>query len=109
MKIYKKLLVMMETKAWHDLLPEEDIKFLEEVEAMSTTLISQVYIFIDLLQQYIQLIEQSSIFAPDSDQTKNDDMSNGPTQTFPAPPSNRAERRDKEKKLPFDKLKDIKK
>jgi hypothetical protein len=33
-----------------------------------------------------------------------------PTQTFPAPaPANRADRRAEGKKLPFDKLKDIKK
>jgi hypothetical protein len=99
----------MESQVWIDVLAEDDIKLLKDVEIMTNNLIGQVYIFIDLLQQYNQLVEQSSIFATDVEENKNDDMSNGPTQTFPAPPSNRAERRDKEKKLPFDKLKDIKK
>ena len=90
----------MESKAWNDLLPEEDIKLLEEVVVMSNNLISQVYIFIDLLQQYIQLVEGSSIFTIDGGEDKNDDMSNVPTQTPEPAPANRAERR--AKKTPFD-------
>jgi hypothetical protein len=94
----------MEAKTWHDLLPEEDIKLLEDVEVMTNNLIGQVYVFIDLLQQYNQLVEQSSIFATDLEENKNDDMSDGPTQT-PAP-ANRAERR--AKKTPFDVAKEKK-
>jgi len=103
----------MESQVWTDVLAEDDIKLLKDVEIMTNNLIGQVYIFIDLLQQYNQLVEQSSIFAAVEEENKNDDMSNGPTQTFPDPAmgSNRADRRAQEKKksplpqgkkLPFD-------
>jgi hypothetical protein len=88
----------MESQVWTDVLAEGDINLLKDVEIMTNNLIGQVYIFIDLLQQYNQLVEQSSIFAPAEKENKNDDMSDGPTQT-PAP-ANRAERR--AKKTPFD-------
>ena len=94
----------MESQVWNDVLAEDDIKLLKDVEIMTNNLIGQVYIFIDLLQQYNQLVEQSSIFAPDVEENKNDDMSDVPTQT-PAP-ANRAERR--AKKTPFDVVKDKK-
>ena len=102
MQTYKMFLLTMESKTWDELLPEEDIKLLNEVAEMNTALISQVYVFMDLLKQYIDLVEQTSIFAPDTIQNKNDDMSNGPTQTSPEP-ANRAERR--AKKTPFEAVK----
>jgi len=113
MEIYKLLVAKMESQVWTDVLAEDDIKLLKDVEIMTNNLIGQVYIFIDLLQQYNQLVEQSSIFAAVEEENKNDDMSNGPTQTFPDPAmgSNRADRRAQEKKksplpqgkkLPFD-------
>jgi hypothetical protein len=59
----------------------------------------------DLLKQYIDLVEQTSIFLPDVVENKNDDMSDAPTQTATEPaPANRAERR--AKKTPFDVVKD---
>jgi hypothetical protein len=94
----------MQDKTWTDTFavtfPEEDIKLLKDVEVMTNNLIGQVYIFIDLLQQYNQLVEQSSIFAPAEEENKNDDMSDGPTQTVsqPALGSNRESRRAEEKK-----------
>jgi hypothetical protein len=90
----------MESQVWTDVLAEGDIKLLKDVEIMTNNLIGQVYIFIDLLQQYNQLVEQSSIFAPVEEENKNDDMSDGPTQTVsePALGSNRESRRAEEKK-----------
>jgi hypothetical protein len=94
----------MEVQVWTDVLAEEDIKLLNEVAEMNTALISQVYVFMDLLKQYIDLVEQTSIFAPDIVENKNDDMSDGPTQTATEPaPANRAERR--AKKTPFEAVK----
>lgn len=94
----------MESQVWTDVLAEEDIKLLEDVAVMTNSLLTQVYIFIDLMKQYIELVEQSSIFTPVEEENKNDDMSDVPTQTAtePAPDSmgNRAERR--AKKTPFD-------
>lgn len=105
MKTYQKFQTKIETQVWTDVLAEDDIKLLQDVLVMSNNLITQVYVFMDLLKQYIDLVEQSSIFAPDAVQDKNDDMSDAPTQTATEPaPANRAERR--AKKTPFDVVKD---
>ena len=103
METYKKFQTKMESRVWIDVLAEEDVKLLDDVAVMTNSLISQVYIFIDLLQQYIQLVEQSSIFTPDGDEDKNDNLSNVPTQTAEPAPANRAERR--AKKTPFEAVK----
>ena len=99
----------MQSNVWNDVLAEEDVKLLQDVEVMSGNLISQVYIFIDLFHQYIDLVQSAAIFSPDFVAPEENDANVYPTQTVSAPPSNRADRRAKEKKLPFDKLKDIKK
>lgn len=110
MTTYKKLSIAMEAKVWNDKLDEDDIKLLEDVEVMAGNLISQVYVFIDLFHQYIDLVQSAAIFSPEFVEPESNDANVYPTQTFPAPaPANRADRRAKEKKLPFDKLKDIKK
>ena len=98
------LSVTLETNLWNSKLDEGDIKLLHDVEAMTNTLISQVYVSMDLLKQYIELVEQTSIFTADVVQEKNDDMSDAPTQTATDPaPANRADRRAREKKkTPFD-------
>jgi hypothetical protein len=94
----------MESKFWESKLDEGDIKLLNEVAEMNTALISQVYVFMDLLKQYIDLVEQTSIFAPDIVENKNDDMSDAPTQTATeSAMGNRAERR--AKKTPFEAVK----
>jgi hypothetical protein len=95
----------METKAWDDKLEEEDIKLLEDVRVMSDNLISQIYIFIDLFHQYIDLVQCAAIFSPDFVEPSENDANVSPTQTSapdPAMSSNRAERRSQKKKLPFD-------
>jgi hypothetical protein len=92
----------METKVWEDKLEKEDIKLLEDVRVMSDNLISQVYIFIDLFHQYIDLVQSAAMFTPQYGQPKENDANVYPTQTA-AP--NRAERRAQEKprkKTPFD-------
>ena len=102
MKTYKMLLVTMETKVWEDKLEKEDIKLLEDVRVMSDNLISQVYIFIDLFHQYIDLVQSAAMFTPQYGQPKVNDANVYPTQTVG---SNRAERRAQEKprkKTPFD-------
>jgi len=109
MKTYKMLLVTMETKVWEDKLEKEDIKLLEDVRVMSDNLISQVYIFIDLFHQYIDLVQSAAMFTPQYGQPKVNDANVYPTQTSatagPTLGSNRAERRAQEKprkKTPFD-------
>ena len=89
----------MKDKTWTDKLSEEDVTFLADVELMSGNLISQVYIFIDLFHQYIDLVQSAAIFSPDFVEPSQDDAKVSPTQTFPAP-ANRAERR--ARKTPFD-------
>ena len=55
----------MKDKTWTDKLSDEDVIFLGDVEVMSANLISQVYIFIDLFHQYVDLIQSAAIFSPD--------------------------------------------
>jgi len=113
METYQKLQTKMQSNVWNDVLAEEDVKLLQDVEVMSGNLISQVYIFIDLFHQYIDLVQSAAIFSPDFVEPSENDANVYPTQTFPDPAmgSNRAERRAQEKKksplpqgkkLPFD-------
>ena len=107
MKTYKKFQIAMETKLWNESLSEDDIKLLEDVELLVGNVISQIAIFIDLFHQYIDLVQSAAIFSPDFVEPEQNDANVYPTQTVRAEPSNRAERRAKEKSLPFDKFKDI--
>lgn len=100
----------METQVWTDVLAEEDIKLLQDVEVMSGNLISQVYIFIDLFHQYIDLVQSAAIFSPDFVEPSENDANVYPTQTSATAgptPANRADRRAQEKKkTPFDVVKE---
>lgn len=108
MKTYKKLSISMETKVWDDKLEKEDIKLLEDVVVMAGNLISQVYVFIDLFHQYIDLVQSAAIFSPEFVEPEQNDANVSPTQTSPAP-ANRAQRRASEKKkTPFDVVKEKK-
>lgn len=106
METFQKLQTKMETQVWTDVLAEEDVKLLQDVEVMSGNLISQVYIFIDLFHQYIDLVQSAAIFSPDFVEPAENDANVYPTQTSrhsesvhdPAMSSNRADRRAKEKK-----------
>lgn len=93
----------METKAWDDKLEEEDIKLLEDVRVMSDNLISQIYIFIDLFHQYIDLVQSAAIFSPDFVEPSENDANVSPTQTDAPLVGNRAERRGR--KTPFEAVK----
>ena len=104
MQTYQKLQTKMQDKTWIDTLavtlPEEDIKLLQDTEIMAGNLISQVYIFIDLFHQYIDLVQSAAIFSPDFVEPTENDAKVYPTQTS-APEQaiggNRAERRSAEK------------
>jgi len=93
----------MRDKTWTDKLSDEDVTFLADVEVMSGNLISQVYIFIDLFHQYIDLVQSAAIFSPDFVQPDSNDAEVSPTQTSPdvvaGSTANRADRR--AKKTPF--------
>ena len=98
METYQTLQTKVSEKTRTTKLSEEDTKFLEDVEVMSGNLISQIYIFIDLFHQYIDLIQSSAIFSPDFPGEDQIRANIYPTQT-PAEdaPANRAERRAKKK------------
>jgi len=99
METYQKLQTKMETQVWTDVLAEDDVKLLQDVEVMAGNLISQVYVFIDLFHQYIDLVQSAAIFSPDFTAPEPNDA-NVSTQTSAPAPANRAERR--AKKTPFD-------
>jgi hypothetical protein len=103
----------MQDEIWKNRLSDDDVKLLQDVEVMSGNLISQVYIFIDLFHQYIDLVQSAAIFSPDFVEPEENDANVYPTQTSshlesahdPAMSGNRAERRAQEKpkkKTPFD-------
>jgi hypothetical protein len=106
METYQKLQAKMQAQVWTDVLAEDDVKLLQDVEVMSGNLISQVYIFIDLFHQYIDLVQSAAIFSPDFVEPSENDANVYPTQTSshlesvhdPAMSGNRAERRAEEKK-----------
>jgi hypothetical protein len=99
MTTYKNFQTKMETQVWTDVLAEDDVKLLQDVEVMAGNLISQVYVFIDLFHQYIDLVQSAAIFSPDFTAPEPNDA-NVSTQTSAPAPANRAERR--AKKTPFD-------
>ena len=107
METYQKLSLTLEKNIWNEKLEQEDVKLLEDVKVMADNLISQVYVFIDLFHQYIDLIQSAAMFTPQYGQPKVNDANVYPTQTSatagPTPAPNRADRRAKEKKkTPFD-------
>jgi len=104
METYQTFQTKLQDKTWTDTLSEDDVKLLTDVALMAGNLISQVYIFIDLFHQYIDLVQSAAIFAPDFVAPEGNDANVSPTQTFA--PANRAERR--AKKTPFDIVKDKK-
>lgn len=110
MKTHKMLSMILETKLWNDKLEEEDIKLLEDVRVMSDNLISQVYIFIDLFHQYIDLVQSAAIFSPEFVEPEENDAKVYPTQTLDSAASmNREVRRaEKKKKTPLDIVRDKK-
>ncbi len=81
----------IQEKTWNKVLDEDDVKLLQDVEVMAGNLISQVYVFIDLFHQYIDLVQSAAIFSPEFLEPEGNDANVYPTQT-PAP-ANRAERR----------------
>lgn len=103
MKTYKNLQdfqTKIQDTTWNNSLDEDDVKLLQDVEVMAGNLISQVYIFIDLFHQYVDLIQSAAIFSPEFVEPKEEDATVSPTQTSAPAPANRAERR--AKKTPFD-------
>lgn len=110
MQTYQKLQTKMQSQVWTDVLAEDDVKLLQDVEVMSSNLISQVYIFIDLFHQYIDLVQSAAIFSPEFVEPESNDANIYPTQTPPIG-GNRAERRAEKpkKKTPFDAVGVIKK
>jgi hypothetical protein len=103
METYQKLQTKMQDKTWTDTLAEDDVKLFQDVEVMAGNLISQVYVFIDLFHQYIDLVQSAAIFSPDFVEPEENDANVYPTQTSDAAPANRAERR--ARKTPFEAVK----
>ena len=107
MQTYQNLQTKLKDEIWKNRVSDDDVKLLEDVEVMAGNLISQVYIFIDLFHQYIDLVQSAAIFSPDFVEPTENDANVYPTQTSAAPaPANRAERR--AKKTPFDVVKEKK-
>ena len=103
METYQKLSLTLEKNIWNEKLEQEDVKLLEDVKVMADNLISQVYVFIDLFHQYIDLIQSAAMFTPQYGQPKINGANVYPTQTSatasPTHDENRAARRAKKAPL----------
>jgi len=92
-------------KSWTNAQDPEFIKSLTHIEDVITQLSTQVFIFIDYFEQYVDAIQKSPIFSAPDDSQYNDSQSTAPTQTIPDPAlggsgtvaANRAERRAKQR------------
>jgi len=103
MQTYQNLQTKLKDETWKNRVSDDDVKLLEDVEVMSANLISQVYVFIDLFHQYIDLVQSAAIFSPDFVEPEGNDANVYPTQTSAPAPANRAERR--ARKTPFEAVK----
>lgn len=103
MTTYQNLQTKLKDETWKNRVSDDDVKLLEDVEVMAGNLISQVYIFIDLFHQYIDLVQSAAIFSPEFVEPTANDANVSPTQTSAPAPANRAERR--ARKTPFEAVK----
>jgi len=93
MQTYQNLQTKLKDETWKNRVSDDDVKLLEDVEVMSANLISQVYVFIDLFHQYIDLVQSAAIFSPEFVEPEGNDANVYPTQTIAPAPANRSERR----------------
>jgi len=93
MMTYQNLQTKLKDETWRNRVSDDDVKLLEDVEVMAGNLISQIYIFIDLFHQYIDLVQSAAIFSPEFVEPEGNDANVYPTQTSAPAPANRAERR----------------
>jgi hypothetical protein len=94
--IQKKL---QDTK-WIEDQDDDFIKALRNTDAALAELSSYLYIMLNYFEQYVEAVQTSPLFAPTDAPLENDDVSS-PTQTPASPLLNRAERRSKVRKTPF--------
>lgn len=90
-------------KSWTDTQDEELIKSLTQVETVLGDVTTYLYIMVNYFEQYVHAVQTSPLFVTPSDSSENDDVSNGPTQTSPAP-ANRAERRATKRQTPLERV-----
>ena len=103
---FQKIQEKLTDKTWTELQDPEFIKSLTRIEDVITQLSTQVFVFIDYFEQYVDAIQKSPVFSAPDDSQFNDSQSTNPTQTIPEPvhasseslDGNRAERRSKEHK-----------
>lgn len=81
-------------------IEQQDPDFIEALKSADTifeAMGTQIYIFVDYFEQYVNAVSSSPLFSANGSPS-NDSQSNAPTQT-PAEPANRAERRAKKTPL----------
>ena len=79
-------------KEWVDKQEPEFINNLHQLGNVVQNLSTQIYLFIDLYQQYVMAMQQSPIFAAPAAATDDERSNVSPTQTSAAP-ANREQRR----------------
>ena len=82
-RIYNSIQQKLNDKTWCEAQDADFIKDLQQVQDMVQTMSSQIYIFVDLFQQYVASMYSSPIFSTKSAEDTQDGKDN-PTQTSSA-------------------------
>ena len=82
---------------WVNQQDPEFINNLHQLGNVVQNLSTQIYLFIDIYQQYVMAMQQSPIFSAPETAQSDEHGSVSPTQTFAPEPANREQRRAKAK------------
>lgn len=94
-KVYENLEKRLNDEEWIKTQDPEFINLLKQINIITQSLSAQIYIFIDLFQQYVAAMYESPLFNPTTAPSDEGGTAMSPTQTFP--PANREQRRSQAK------------
>lgn len=82
-KVHQVLRDKLADKAWIATQDEEFVNYLRMVEQTIHNISAQIYVFVDIFEQYIRAVYASPVFMPPAvpDTPESDDVSEAPTQT----------------------------
>lgn len=93
--VYENLEKRLNDEEWIKTQDPEFINTLKQLNLITQNLSAQIYIFIDLFQQYVAAMYQSPLFNVGTAPSDDGVTATSPTQTFP--PANREQRRSQAK------------
>lgn len=83
--VHQSLRDKLADEAWIASQDAEFIEYLRMVEKTLHNLSAQIYVFVDIFEQYIRAVYASPVFMPpaDAEEPQSDNVSEAPTQTSP--------------------------